>query len=178
MPSHRHARGGKTGRPVGRDSQFCRNFVRIISIVGSKLSVLVIDVICTMRIYALYGRDRKVLWFLIFISIAESIIGLYCVIKVTDFAGIPPPPKSELSKKFGCPMLGAPVSADMKKWYIVTWVFSTGNAIVFFLFQVFRLNSSLKDGNGNVRFEYLKHKTFVSPILVAFVKDGTLNFLM
>ncbi|KAJ2925928.1 hypothetical protein H1R20_g11165, partial [Candolleomyces eurysporus] len=124
MPSHRHARSGKTERPVGR---------------------------------------------------AESIIGLYCVIKVTAFEGIPPSPKSELSKRFGCAMLGTPVSADMKKWYIVT---CTGNAIVFFLFQVFRLNSSLKDENGNVRFEYLKHKTFVSPILVAFVKDGTLNFLI
>ncbi|KAJ2914000.1 hypothetical protein MD484_g6423, partial [Candolleomyces efflorescens] len=160
------------------DRKFCRHFVRVISIIGSKVSVLVIDVICTMRIYALYGRDRKLLWFLIVISIAESIIGLYCVIRVTDFAGIPPPPKSELSKRFGCPLLGAPVSADMRKWYIVTWVFSTGNASVFFLLQAFKLKDSLKDENGNVRFEYLRHKAFVSPILVAFVKDGTLNFLM
>jgi hypothetical protein len=49
--NHQHVRDVNIG--FGLPLTLC------VSSVGSKVSVLVIDIICTMRIYALYGRDRK-----------------------------------------------------------------------------------------------------------------------
>jgi hypothetical protein len=45
----------------------------------------------------------------------------------------------------------------------------------FFLLTVFRLKASLVDETGAVKIHLMKYK---SPLLVAFVRDGALGFLM
>ncbi|KAJ2913009.1 hypothetical protein MD484_g7403, partial [Candolleomyces efflorescens] len=67
--------------------------------------------------------------------------------------------------------------------YVVTWITSTGNSILFLLLTLFKLKTSVAnaDPEGLSRIRYdkrLRDKTVVSPLLVTFVRDGASNFLI
>jgi hypothetical protein len=48
----------------------------------------------------------------------------------------------------------------------------------FFLLTLYKLKASITDEFGKVRYDVLKDRNYVSPLLVAFVKDGASNFLL
>ncbi|KAJ2912331.1 hypothetical protein MD484_g8081, partial [Candolleomyces efflorescens] len=167
------------------EAQFCRDCQLMLisfhksfmSMIGSKFYVAVIDIICITRVFGLYGHNRKIFALLAVTSIVDVAVGLFCVRQVTLFPG-PVPPKNELSKRYGCPFLLDPVSKEMVRWYIVTWILTLGNATVFLLFTLYKLKDSMKDEFGNARFNILKDRSLISPFLVAFVRDGALCFLL
>ncbi|KAJ2911658.1 hypothetical protein MD484_g8757, partial [Candolleomyces efflorescens] len=108
--------------------------------------------------------------------IVESAVGFYAVYRITHHsADEPRPPRSPLSSRYGCGFLQTPMTDDMVKMYIVTGLLGFANAANFFLLTVFRLKASLVDETGALKIHLLKYK---SPLLVSFVRDGALGFLM
>ncbi|KAJ2924282.1 hypothetical protein H1R20_g12810, partial [Candolleomyces eurysporus] len=149
-----------------------------MSIVGSKFYILVIDVICIMRVYALYGFNRRVLLLLSILTAVEIAVGVYCVVRITDHGNTPPVPKNDLSAWYGCGLPFTPTTREMIKMYIVTWIFGTGTAATFFTLTVYKLKGSISDERGKIKCHIMKDSSLVPPLLIVFIRDGALNFLL
>ncbi|KAJ2912925.1 hypothetical protein MD484_g7483, partial [Candolleomyces efflorescens] len=156
----------------------CKTYIRVLSLLGSKLCTFITDLICIVRIYALYGRNKKVLGILSFFCAFDLALGTYAVYEITNFRKSPSPPRLQIPGEYGCfGMFEPSVSGLHRRLYYVAWILSTGNAVIFFLFTVFRLVRSLTDQEGSISYRSLKNRQFVSPLLVAFVRDGASVFL-
>ncbi|KAJ2912330.1 hypothetical protein MD484_g8080, partial [Candolleomyces efflorescens] len=116
-----------------------RYYALLLAMVGSKFYVAVIDIICVTRIFALYGRNRKILALLALTSIVDVAV---CS-------------SSMLSSARAETVLAA-----------------------FLLFTLYKLKDSMKDEFGNAKFNILQDRSLISPLLAAFVRDGTLFFLL
>ncbi|KAJ2912443.1 hypothetical protein MD484_g7975, partial [Candolleomyces efflorescens] len=163
---------------VGNHS--CKTYIRVMSLIGSKLCTLITDLICIVRIYALYARDKKVLGILVFFCALDLGLGTYAVYEITNFSNSSTSPRGQVPNMngYGCVGLIEPAqSGRPRNLYYVAWILSTGNAVVFFLFTVFKLGRSVYDQGGSVNYRTLRDKKMISPLLVAFVRDGALAFL-
>ncbi|KAJ2914134.1 hypothetical protein MD484_g6291, partial [Candolleomyces efflorescens] len=139
---------------------------------AGKLSMTAVDVISILRVYALYGKNRKVLAFLIVMELCNSSFGFYALWRLTDFSEVPLPPRNELSKRFGCITLATANTKGKINIFMATWVIT-----MYFGFTLFKLKAYLIGNNGRIQYRKLRDGKVFSPLMTAFFSDGASAFM-
>lgn len=166
------------GEPKEPTAKFCREFIRLMTLLGTQLYLILVDVICIMRLFALYDRDMRVFALMMFTTAVEVGAGYYAVYRVTSFHGAMDPPRSELSDRYGCGFLLSPVTDDMLKIYTVKMSLSAANAVLFLVLSLYKLRSQMRLRQvGNENRSIWKGRFGMSPLVIAFVRDGALGYL-
>ncbi|KAF6745802.1 hypothetical protein DFP72DRAFT_924266 [Ephemerocybe angulata] len=167
--------------PYERSS--CREYYRALTVevaqAGNQLYLIIVDIICIMRIFALYNRNLKILALTMTATAVELGAGYYAVWRVTGFNGAQDPPRSELSDRYGCGFLLAPMTKDMLKMYTFKMSLSAANAVLFLVLSLYKLKSQLRlrriRTDGDKKAGWIGQLESLSPLLVAFVRDGALT---
>ncbi|KAF6746024.1 hypothetical protein DFP72DRAFT_923989 [Ephemerocybe angulata] len=156
----------------------CREFIRLMTLLGTQLYLILVDVICIMRLFALYDRDMRVFALMMFHhrryepNYFEVGAGYYAVYRVTSFHGAMDPPRSELSDRYGCGFLLSPVTDDMLKIYTVKMSLSAANAVLFLVLSLYKLRSQMRLRQvGNENRSIWMGRFGMSPLVIAFVRD-------
>ncbi|KAF6751814.1 hypothetical protein DFP72DRAFT_906255 [Ephemerocybe angulata] len=169
------------GEPSKPTAKFCREYYRALTLAGNQLYLIIVDIICIMRIFALYNRNLKILALTMTATAVELGAGYYAVWRVTGFNGAQDPPRSELSDRYGCGFLLAPMTKDMLKMYAFKMSLSAANAVLFLVLSLYKLKSQLRlrriRTDGDKKAGWIGQLEFLSPLLVAFVRDGALSYL-
>ncbi|KAF6742684.1 hypothetical protein DFP72DRAFT_937659 [Ephemerocybe angulata] len=166
---------GERHDPTAKVRAFCHRYIRIFALLGDGYFVI-IDIICVMRIYALYERSIKVLVPLSALSMVETGIGFYAGWQSTQFEGAPDVPKNELSTKYGCGFILAPNTGN-RSLYIASLSVTMLLNFSFFLASVLKLRMYVKDESGMVDYRRWWSRSYASPMMKAFMKDGAVSFL-
>ncbi|KAF6750053.1 hypothetical protein DFP72DRAFT_1072667 [Ephemerocybe angulata] len=159
-----------------RDS--CILNTRIMQMAGTWVSLLILDVICTVRLYALYARSRKVLFSLIALSLLELAASFFSIYAASDYSRLKVNPPSELSSRFGCQLILPQLSKKQCDIHMLAWLFTLINAMTFFALTLFKFKDSLKDEEGVVQYSTFKKRTYISPLLLVFMRDGSYTLLL
>ncbi|KAF5313735.1 hypothetical protein D9611_010093 [Ephemerocybe angulata] len=151
---------------------------RIMQMAGTWVSLLILDVICTVRLYALYARSRKVLFSLIALSLLELAASFFSIYAASDYSRLKVNPPSELSSRFGCQLILPQLSKKQCDIHMLAWLFTLINAMTFFALTLFKFKDSLKDEEGVVQYSTFKKRTYISPLLLVFMRDGSYTLLL
>ncbi|KAF6755189.1 hypothetical protein DFP72DRAFT_897436 [Ephemerocybe angulata] len=153
--------------------KFCRRYIRVISMLGDVYFVI-IDIICIIRVYALWERSNKAYALHISSQPVEIALAFYASWHATEFKGAPNPPKNELSDRYGCGFLLAPFTGSSA---LVIYIASCNYPALFFVLSVIRIRYHLRGGLEAPKSGLWKGSSYASPMARAFMKDGALGFL-
>ncbi|KAF6765557.1 hypothetical protein DFP72DRAFT_868098 [Ephemerocybe angulata] len=168
-----HTRHANTGNS-------CRRYIRVTSMLGDVYFVI-IDIVCIIRVYALWERSNKVLALFSSLCTVEIALAFYASWRATEFKGAPNPPKNELSDRYGCGFLLAPFTGSSAMViYIASWSVPprlSNYPALFFVLSVIRIRYHLRGGLEAPKSGLWKGSSYASPMARAFMKDGALGFL-
>lgn len=142
-----------------------------LSLGGAITFTTVVNCILMMRVYALFDRRMKVLYFLLVLFVAEFAAEMYISVRtaIQDTRGITPPP---LGLPFpGCVISTGPTGAVS----LAAWIPCLIVAVVFFVLTAYKFyDLSVVPAGYSWKSVYTPA---LSPLLLAFVRDGTMFFL-
>lgn len=162
---------------VKPSAESCRIYLRLITIVGSKLYKAAADISCIIRVSALYNNKPKVLAFTVVLSLADFIFPLYGSVRWTNLVGRDISPNEALANLAGCGVYFISLSGELKRHFIAAWVLAVGNAAYFLVLSLAKLWMSLKDMDPSITYADWRDPSCVSPLLVAMVRNGMFEFV-
>ncbi|KDR69434.1 hypothetical protein GALMADRAFT_230663 [Galerina marginata CBS 339.88] len=137
----------------------------LIMIIGSNPFLLnIVNGILGLRLYALYGRDPHVLSFLCLLFSAEVQIYIGVKIGISTVSAAFVPPK-------GVHMLGCLTATPDFSGITTMWIVSIIVAVICFIMTLAQFIHSAREARRTAG------RYSISPLAVAFVKDGTVYFL-
>ncbi|KAF8720301.1 hypothetical protein AX14_011059 [Amanita brunnescens Koide BX004] len=146
----------------------CRHYAAFLSLGGSIIFYTISNVILLLRLYALYNRDHKTRRLIP----GQFTTDLYAAIRVTigDVGAIIAPP-------FGLPWPGCFESRFNTRYTLVAWIPLLIIATVYFVMTLSHFIRMIHTSNrfGRQRLSDIWH---ISPLLTAFVRDGTVFYLI
>ncbi|KDR83416.1 hypothetical protein GALMADRAFT_150532 [Galerina marginata CBS 339.88] len=145
----------------------CQLFVWFsVTIGGSLVMLFVIDVILFLRLHALYGQNVKVFWVLVALNTVNVVMQVYVLvnvgIKATKATFLAPP---------GAPLLGCLSNPDLSST-LFAWVSGIALAVFYFVMMMAKFYQSVVDARR------VRVRVRLPPLMKAFVRDGTVYFLL
>ncbi|KAJ7920699.1 hypothetical protein B0H13DRAFT_1986749 [Mycena leptocephala] len=152
---------------------FCIGYNWWISVGGAMCFTTAVNVILLLRLFAVHNRSRKVLIVLSGLVLAEFVIE--CYVSVKDSLSVAPtvflPPS-------GLPMPGCWYNPHGVAFTAAAWASCLAISTIFFGMTAIKLFTPFS-WDSNISFlENLNSLKSVSPLLVAFVADGSIFFVM
>ncbi|KAF8720303.1 hypothetical protein AX14_011060 [Amanita brunnescens Koide BX004] len=150
----------------------CRHYVAFLTFGGLIIFSTLSNAILLLRLHALYNRDHKILAFLLVIVAGQFATDLYAAIRVTmgNVRAIIAPP-------FGLPWPGCFESRFNTRYTLVAWIPPLTVATIFFAMTLFNFIRMVYASN-RLGHQRLTDIWRVSPLLTAFVRDGTVFYLI
>ncbi|TEB21883.1 hypothetical protein FA13DRAFT_1741420 [Coprinellus micaceus] len=157
--------------------------IRLTSLVGSWVGFGIVNVITSLRVYALYGRSRNVLYLGISLWAAQLAAGGYAAFRIVlDYAHVLSSIPTNCSP---CdPLYGVHIFAENNSAYKTRYthmsavIVCTLTSVTYLIMTLGKLRDSITDSGGRVRYEILKEASYVTPIAGVFISDGALSLLL
>ncbi|KDR66449.1 hypothetical protein GALMADRAFT_1152025 [Galerina marginata CBS 339.88] len=146
----------------------CQLFFGFVASIGSNtVLILVVNGILGTRLYALYNRSHKVLFFLFILFAGEFTVLAFTAVKIgistVSTASLPPP---------GIPILGCLTSPPNTSMIKLAWIASIIAAVVCFIMTMVRFIQSGEE------IQELGLRRRFPPLAKAFIRDGAVYFLV
>ncbi|KAF9467037.1 hypothetical protein BDZ94DRAFT_99052 [Collybia nuda] len=149
-------------------AKVCRAYIWGISIAGAIVFSTLVNFVLLLRVHAIYGQSRRVLCFLVIVIMAEFATEFYITFKVilgTTFAQI-----AAIESLFP----GCIVQSSELHLTLVCWIPALLISVLFFTMTIWKFYISFRDEQKLT----LQWGQALSPMLTAFIRDGTVFFLL
>ncbi|KAF8490211.1 hypothetical protein JB92DRAFT_3100740 [Gautieria morchelliformis] len=150
----------------------CRGWQWFSAYSGPIISTAAVHVLLIMRLYAIYGRDNRMLFFLCllyFINISTAISVSTVVLR-----GIQTIPQSAALPIPGCLANGDPRSNLL----LVAWIPKIVIDLIFFILTLVKFIQVVRCLSGTALSTILREGNKLAPLLTLFVKDGAVWFVV
>lgn len=157
------------GRP-GHSIHLCKVYWWYNIMGGGIPFTIMVNMIFTLRVHALYHRSRKVLLLFITLCLVESVAEIYACFSIailTSRGTIPSPP--------GIAWPGCLTVPQPQRLTLIAWIPCILVACAFCLASLLRLRRSLRDANS---LRGVMMKDSQSPLVVILIRDGTIYFTL
>ncbi|TEB21885.1 hypothetical protein FA13DRAFT_1779001 [Coprinellus micaceus] len=160
-----------------------RLHLRVASIIGSLTEFGMVNVITALRIYALYGQSKCVLYLVVTLWVLQLTAGVCAIQRILhDYAYILSAIAGDCST---CEALdGVRIFIKRNSSHGTSFTHMSALAICIFtstihlIMTLVKLRDSITDSGGKVRYELLKEMSCVTPIAGVFISDGALSLIL
>lgn len=154
--------------------QTCKHYFAFLAIGGPMVFYTISNLILMFRIHALYGRRLDILIFLIVIVAGQFGVDLYTAIRNA---------REEVDATIPVPLIpgwpGCAVSHSQTRYTLIAWIPLILVATIFFAMTLANFIQTVRASNVGTFGRRKLHEIYhISPILSAFVRDGTVFYFL
>lgn len=151
--------------------RFCQAYWYWSLIGGPSFVIIILDIILLLRVFSLYNRNRWLLTFMVLFVVGDATGALYaCSRLAMDLAaGVYSVP---------APWQGCTAPVPKFGFVLSAYVPNLTLALVFLGLTLWKLFQTHRSLNGSITLKKLRELESVSPLLMAFVTDGSVFFAL
>jgi len=138
---------------------------------GAPVFTLALNVILLLRIFALYNRNKQIFTILLVLVLAESAVALWATVILTkrlatNAIRVPPPWR------------GCASELPMLKFLLITYILNFALSLLFLAMTLWKLVENHRRLGHKLIWKTLYNTDNISPLLLAFVRDGSIFFAL
>ncbi|KAK0201000.1 hypothetical protein DFS33DRAFT_1094532 [Desarmillaria ectypa] len=138
---------------------------------GPSFVIIILDIILLLRVFSLYNRNRWLLTFMVLFVIGDATGALYaCSRLAIDLAAG--------TYSVPAPWQGCTAPVPQFGFVLSTYVPNLTLALIFLGLTLWKLFQTHRSLNGSITLKNIRELESVSPLLMAFVTDGSIFFAL